>query len=148
MTVAELRAQLSLIEADESMYAGMTRSDVSALEQLLSDREDWIAARAVFALSRVGGPDAIAVLARMVTDRRQQVRLAVAAAVGQRPIVLPDRAVVSLLRDEDVGVRQFATFAVKPENGNEVRSLLNRLASDDALSVVRENAMEALRKLR
>lgn len=148
MTVAELRAKLSLIEAEESMYAGMTPSDVSALEQLLADSEDWMAARAVFALSRIGSHEAIAVLARMVTDRRQQVRLAVAAAVGQRPIVLPDPAVISLLRDEDAGVRQFATFAVKPENGREARSLLSRLASHDAMSFVKENAMEALRKLR
>jgi len=148
VTVAELRARLSMIEPTESMYAGIAPSDVPALEQLLSDREEWMAARAVFALSRVGSREAVDVLSRAAVDQRPSVRVAVAAAVGQRPIALPDTAVIRLLRDEDVGVRKFATLAVKPENGIEPRSLLNRLASDDAVPVVRENAAEALRKIR
>lgn len=94
------------------------------------------------------GSSGIAVLATATTDPRPAVRVAVAAAVGQRPIVLPDNAVVNLLLDQDVGVRKFATLAVKPQNGNEPRSVLNRLASDDTFSVVRENAAEALRRIR
>ena len=146
--VEELRAKLSAIEPTEAIYAELTSADVPDLERLLADPEDWIAARAIFALSRVGNDAAVGVLARAVTDPRVQVRVAVAAAVAQRPITLPDNALVKLLQDQDVGVRKFATLAVKPENGNEPRALLNRLSSEDAIPQIRQNAIEALRKLR
>jgi HEAT repeat protein len=148
MTTKELRAKLSMIEPTESIYAGIEESDVPALEQLLSDSEEWIASRAVFALSRVASRDAIRVLAKAASDQRPQVRVSVAAAVGQRPIALPNEAVLGLLQDKDIGVRKFATLAVKPENGPEVRTLLNRISTEDAIPIVRENAAEAMRKMR
>jgi HEAT repeat protein len=148
MTVEELRAKLSEIEPREAMYAGLTPTDVPSLERLLADPEDWMAARAIFALSRVGNDAAVNILARAVTDGRVQVRVAVAAAVAQRPITLPDNAIVKLLQDQDVGVRKLATRAVKPENGNEPRALLNRLSSEDAFPEVQKRATEVLRNLR
>src|SRR5688572_24228393 len=127
MTVEELRAKLSMIEPTENMYAGISEADIPALEQLLHDREDWVAARAVFALSRVGTPNAVNVLASAARDQRSEVRVAVAASVGQRPITLPDAAAVTLLQDQDPGVRKFAVLAVKPENGTEALALVERL---------------------
>src|SRR5262249_9641621 len=103
MTAAELRTKLSMIEPTEAMYEGIISSDVPGLEQLISDREEWMAARSVFALSRVGGSAAVGALARATSDPRPPVRAAVAAAVGQRPIALPDAALVNLLRDQDAG---------------------------------------------
>jgi HEAT repeat protein len=148
MTAAELRAQLSVIEPTETMYAGIAPTDVPALQQLIAQGEGWIAARAVFALSRVGTGEAVAAMASAVTDSRSPVRVAVAAAASQRPIVLPDTALVHLLRDKDVGVRKFAPQAVKPENGQEPRAELTRLAAEDAIPAIRQNAAEALRKFR
>jgi HEAT repeat protein len=148
MTAAELRAKLSVIEPTERLYAGLAPADVPVLAQLLGDPEDWVAARAVFALSRIGDANAVRVIADAATDRRSAVRAAVAAAVGQRPIALPDRALVALLRDGDPAVRKFAPMALKRENGEEPRTLLRRLATDDHVPVVRENAVEALRHIR
>jgi HEAT repeats len=148
MTTAELRKKLSVIEPTEAMYAGIAVADLPALEQLLADHEDWVAARAVFALSRVGGSAATAVLTKAAQDPRAPVRVAVAVAIGQRPIVLPDNILLNLLRDKDIGVRKFAPQAVKPENGAEPRELLTRVATDDAVPAVREKAAEALRKFR
>jgi HEAT repeat protein len=148
MTAAELRARLSMIEPTESMYEGITQADVPLLEELISDREEWLAARAVFALSRVGTPDSLAAVTRAAADPRPPVRVAVAASVSQRPITLPDDVLVQLLRDRDAGVRKFAPLAVKPENGREPRAVLDRVAADDAVPVVRENAAEALRRIR
>lgn len=147
MTTAELKAKLSVIEPTEAMYTGITASDLPALEELLADREDWVAARSVFAASRVGGSAATAFLSKAATDKRVPVRVAVAAAVGQRPIVLPDTTLIKLLNDSDVGVRKFAPQAVKPENGTEPRAVLTRVAKDDAVPAVRENAAEALRRI-
>jgi len=147
MTPAELRTKLSVIEPTEAMYEGIGPGDIASLEQMVSDREEWMASRAVFALSRVGGTEAVSVLARAATDNRAPVRVAVAAAVSQRAIVLPDAALVRLLNDNDAGVRKFATQAVKSGNSEDARALLRRMSKDDAVSTVRENAVEALRKL-
>lgn len=148
MTAAELRQKLSLIEPTDSMYQGITEADVPALAQLTADTEDWVAGRAVFALSRVASREAVAALSRAGGDSRSAVRVAVAAAVGQSAIVLPDDVVLRLLQDRDLGVRKFAPQAVKPQNGRELKTTLNRLASDDAVRAVRESATEALRRLR
>jgi HEAT repeat protein len=147
MTAAELRMKLSMIEPTEAMYDGIGPGDVPVLEQIISDREEWMASRAVFALSRVGGPAAVNALAHAATDHRSPVRVAVAAAVSQRALVLPDPALVNLLKDRDAGVRKFATLAVKPENGADARTLLSRMTTEDAVSTVRDNAAEALRRL-
>jgi HEAT repeat protein len=105
MTVEELRAKLSAIEPTEAIYAELTPADVPDLERLLADPEDWMAARAIFALSRVGNDAPVGVLARAVTDGRVQVRVAVAAAVAQRPITLPDNALVKLPRPRCAQIR-------------------------------------------
>jgi HEAT repeat protein len=147
MTAAELRTKLSMIEPTEAMYDGIGAGDVPALEQIISDREEWMASRAVFALSRVGNSAAVNALARAAADQRSPVRVAVAAAVSQRALVLSDNALVNLLRDQDAGVRKFAALAVKPENGASAHTLLSRMATEDPVSTVRENAAEALRRI-
>jgi HEAT repeat protein len=148
MTIEELRRKLSVIEPSENMYAGLTDFDIPVLNQLLNDREEWMAARAVFALSRIGSPPAVAALATAAADARSEVRVAVAASVGQRPIALPDTAAVMLLRDQHPAVRKFAVHAVKPQNGMEPKTLLQHIASNDPAPTVRENALGALQKFR
>lgn len=148
MTSAELRKKLSLIEPTEEMYSGISAQDVPALKQLLEDKEEWIAARAIFSLSRLGTPAAVQVLAEAATDRRSQVRVSIAAAVSQRPIVLPDSALMKLLQDSESSVRKFATHAVKTDNGADAHAALKRIAADDAVPTVRDHAAESLRKLR
>ena len=81
MTFDQLRNQLSAIESDESTYAGIGASEVPLLEQLLRDDEVWMAARAVFALSRVPDARAVTLLSQAGADPRQAVRVAVAASV-------------------------------------------------------------------
>jgi hypothetical protein len=147
MTAEELRTKLSMIEPTEAMYDGIGQGDIPVLEQIISDREEWMASRAIFALSRVGGPAAVNAIARAAADQRSPVRVAVAAAVSQRALALPDAALMNLLKDQDAGVRKFATLAVKPENGVDARTLLRRLATEDAVSTVRDNASETLRRL-
>jgi HEAT repeat protein len=148
MTAAELRAKLNLIEPNESMYQGIGPADIPALEELIRDPEEWLTGRVVFALSRVGGSAAVSAMARAAADPRPPVRVAIAAAASQRAMVLPDTALVPLLRDQDAGVRKFATLAVRRENGSDAQTLLNHLASEDAVPAVRANAAEALGKLR
>ena len=148
MTVEELRAKLSAFEPTEAIYADLTPQTFLPLNDCsLIPKIGW----RLEPFSRSAGWGTTLLLAfspERLRMRRVQVRVAVAAAVAQRPITLPDNALVKLLQDQDVGVRKFATLAVKPENGNEPRALLNRLSSEDAIPQIRQNATEALRKLR
>src|SRR4051794_12924690 len=73
MSLEQLRNQLSAIEPNDSTYAGIGASEISLLEQLLQDKEAWMASRAVFALSRVPDEKATTILARIVADPRQEV---------------------------------------------------------------------------
>ena len=147
MTATTLRDKLSIIEPTETMYEGIGPGDVADLAQLTADQEEWMASRAVFALSRVGGPAALNALVTAAADLRSPVRVAVAAAVSQRSLVLPDTTLVALLKDQDAGVRKFATLAVKPENGTDARALLKRMVTEDTVFTVRDNAAETLRKM-
>lgn len=147
MTAEDIRARLSVIEPTDRVYAGLTDDDVTVLEQLLGDPEDWIAGRAAFALSRVGTPRAVDALVTAANDPRPAVRVSVAAAVGQQDIALPDAAVSVLLQDADPAVRRFAPLAVKASNGPRPREQLRVMTEQDGLAAVREVAADALRRI-
>ena len=148
MTLQELRQKLSVIEPTEEMYAGLSEADIAPLTELLSDPEPWLAGRAVFALSRIETPKAIAAIVRAAADPRETVRVSVATAVAQRKIVLPDKNVVALLSDPDLGVRKYAALAVKPDNGADAHAALRRVAEADANLAIRDFARQAVEKLR
>lgn len=147
MTVQELRQKLSVIEPTEEVYAGLSEADIAPLTELLADPEPWLAARAVFALSRIATPKAVAAIARAASDPRETVRVSVAAATAQRKIVLPDKNVIALLADRDLGVRKYAALAVKPENSADAHAALRRVADADANPSIRDFARQAIEKL-
>jgi len=148
MEFQEIRRRFQAIEPDETMFAGMTVEDIAHFETLLAEADPVMASRAVFALSRIGGDSAARVLRRAAVDSRSPVRVAVAAAVAQRPITLPDRELNALLSDRDAGVRKFALGAVKADNGTIVKEALTRMSqSADELPALKARALEALRRL-
>ena len=54
----EIRQQLGDAEPDEQTYRGLGPDEVEVLAALLDDEEAWLAARAVYALSRINSDDA------------------------------------------------------------------------------------------
>jgi HEAT repeat protein len=148
MTLEQLRNQLSDIEPDDSMYDGISASEIPLLEQLLQDEEAWIASRAVFALSRLSDARAVTVVSQAVTDPRQEVRVAVAASVGN--VEPPDASniLLRLLTDRELGVRKFAVEAVSAAHDTAVHSKLREIEMQDPARPIRDVAKDRLRQLK
>jgi HEAT repeat protein len=147
MTLAELRAQLSAVEPDDSTYFGIGPAELPLLEQLLQDPEAWLAARAVFAASRIPDPRAVALLQRAARDPRQEVRVAVAASVERIAPTSANPLLLSLLDDTDHGVRKFAIKSVSGAHDPAVLTKLREVQARDPLPALRDHAASRLRQL-
>jgi HEAT repeat protein len=148
MTLEQLRSQLSAIETDSSTYAGIGPTEIPLLEQLLQDPEAWMAARAVFALSRVRDNSAVAILSRAAADPREEVRVAVAVSARTlRPGDAND-ILQKVLADTDLGVRKFAVQAVADSHDAAVHEKLRDLGAQDPAPSIRDSANNKLRELK
>jgi HEAT repeat protein len=147
MILEQLRNQLSAIEPDDSTYEGIGPSEVPLLKELLQD-EAWMASRAVFALSRIGDIEAIKTLAQAVADPRPEVKVAIAASVGNLKPENTNDIVLKLLDDEDLGVRKFAVRAITSTHDSVIHSKLRELETNDPSSGIRDIAKDKLRELR
>jgi HEAT repeat protein len=143
----ELRDQLSAIEPDESIYGGIGPAEIPLLEQLLADKQAWLASRAVFALSRIPDARAVAVLARAAADPRQEVRVAAAAAVSKFKPADANAILLKLLADPELGVRKFALQAVPGTHDPAVHAKLRDLVAADPAPWIRDAARSRLREL-
>lgn len=147
MTLEQLKSQLSAIEPDESIYAGIGPSEIPLLEQLLQDKEAWMASRAVFALSRVPDIRAVTILSRSVADPRPEVRVAVAASVGKLKPAETNNILMKLLTDTESGVRKFAVQAVSGSHDAIVHAKLRDIETRDPAPSIRDVAKDRLREL-
>jgi HEAT repeat protein len=148
MTLEQLSNQLSAIEPDAGIYAGIGPSEIPLLEQLLQDKEAWMASRAVFALSRVPDVRAVAILSRAVADPRQEVRVSVAASVSNLRPSDANNILLKLLADTDLGVRKFAVQAVSGTHDAAVHAKLRDLGTRDPAPPIRDVAKDRLRELK
>jgi len=148
MSQEELRERLSAIEPTEDTYRGIGADEVPMLRELLDDDEGWLAARAVFALSRVDAPEARDELRATVEHPREEVRVAAAAAAERLPVEQSDPILSRLLEDSSVGVRKFAITSVSQGSGPDVRAALDRVARADSEHVLRSMAAQHAEGLR
>src|SRR5262245_58469994 len=140
MTLDQLRNQLSAIEPGEGTYYGIGPSEIPLLEQLLQDRETWMAARAVFALSRVPDIKAVTVLSQAAADPRKEVRVAVAASVSNLKPSDGNKILLRLMTDAELGVRKFAVKAVSAAHSAAVHAKLRDLETRDPAPSIRDDA--------
>jgi HEAT repeat protein len=148
MTLEQLRNQLSAIEPDDGIHAGIGPSEIPILEQLLQDTEAWMASRAVVALSAVPDMRAVTILSRAVTDPRPEVRVAVAASVSNLRPGDANNILLNLLADTDLGVRKFAVQAVSGTHDTAVHTKLRELEIRDPAPPIRDAAKDRLRELK
>lgn len=139
MDLQELRSRLSSIEGDPQMYSDLGPDEVPLLIELLGDDEAWMAARAIYALSRIDSPEAKAVVEQAASSDRAEVRIAVAVTANLLPVDISDRVLSRLLKDTEVGVRKYAIDSVTPDNKEEVRNLVAQFR-DSQQDVLKERA--------
>ena len=145
---AELRDQLSAIEADERMYEGIGPSDVDTLARMVADEEeDWLAARAVHALSRIDSSEARQSVASAAESPRMEVRVAAATSAATLPASDSDGILSKLLDDPQPAVRKFAVKATTPRNAEAVRARVRDMASSDKSAGLRRVAEKQARSV-
>lgn len=147
MSMQALRDQLGMVEPEEGMYGGIGPAEIGLLEQLLADKEPWLASRAVFALSRIPDARAVAILARAAGDPRQEVRVAVAAAVSQVEPANANPILLKLLADTELGVRKFALQSVAKAHDPAVHAKVKDLIASDPAPWIRDTARSRLQEL-
>lgn len=138
---------LSRIESTESMYATITVEDLPHLQRLIHDDEPWLAARAVFAASRLRDRKANELVLDGARDVRPELRVAAAASAFCLPQALADQLLETLLDDQDVGVRKFSIQAVSASSSDKLKQKLRTLATNDVNHHLRTVAETQARKL-
>lgn len=147
ITLDEVRRQLSAIEPDESIYTGLGSSEIPLLQQLLSDPEPWMSARAIFALSRIVDNNAVEVIRNAISDPRPEVRVAIAASAVNLAVTDSNVILAKVLEDQDIGVRKFAVASISTENDPSIHTRLQTIESQDPSSLIREHARLKRREL-
>jgi len=143
-TFQEVRNLLSTIEADEYTYSQITSEDIPNLQKLLKDSEAWMSARAIFALSRLKNQEAHALIEHATRDKRIEVRVAIAVASPLLPQAVAEKALSMLLRDEDLGVKQWAINSI-PENPSEnLKTQLQAISQYDGNEYIKKISREKL----
>lgn len=135
LTMEEIRSRLSSIEGEAQMYVDFGPDEVPLLVELLDDEEAWMASRAVYALTRVDSPEALAAVEEAADSDREEVRLAVAVSAKILPTEAADRILSKLLQDRELGVRKFAIDSVKPDSDERVREMVKEMtqANDEII---------------
>jgi hypothetical protein len=144
-SLSELRDQLSAIEADERMYEGIGPPDVDALVSMVEEEEDWLAARAVHALSRIDSSDARQSVVSAVESSRMEVRVAAAASAAALPASDSDGILSKLLDDPQPAVRKFAVKATSARNAEAIRARVLDMATNDESAGLRRVAQKQSR---
>jgi HEAT repeat protein len=147
MTLEQIKNQLSAIEPDDSIYSGIGPSEILFLEQLLQDKEAWLASRAVFALSRVSDDKVVPILSQAVADPRPEIRIAIAASVGNLKPEDTNNILLQLLSDSELGVRKFAIKSVSGAHDTAVHEKLKDIEIKDPALPIRDIAKDRLREL-
>lgn len=148
MTLEQIRNQLSDIEPNDSTYSGIGSSEIPLLEQLLQDKEVWMASRAVFALSKIPDNRAVEILSHAAVDPRKEVRVAVAASVSNLKPQDANNILLKLLTDKELGVRKFAVKSVSEAHDEAVHAKLQEIQARDPSMPIRDVAKSKLRELK
>jgi len=143
-TIEEVKNILSDIEANEFMYSKLDAEDIPTLRQLMDEAEPWLAARVIFALSRLGGDDANAIIQQAAVDERKEVRIAVAACSKALPDTLSDSILEVLMDDTDIGVKKYAIKSINSHSDIRIKNKLQILSQEGANEVLRSMAADKL----
>jgi HEAT repeat protein len=141
-SLVQLREQLSEIEPSDRTYEGIGASEVEQLLGMLDDDQEWLAARAVHALSRIDAETARQAVMTAAESPRMAVRVAAATSAGTLPAQASDQILSMLLDDPSPAVRKFAIKSTSERNSAAVRRQLVEIAEADADTRLRRLAQQ------
>jgi HEAT repeat protein len=131
-TIDDVRAVLDPDEPDYAAAAGLGREAIPHLIALVNQTDASLASKAAYLASLIGTDESVQVLREAATSEHPEVR--VAAAAGAQNVHGPavTDLLLSLVRDQDYGVRRTALVAMPAEMSNELRQVVEAISADDA----------------
>jgi HEAT repeat protein len=148
LTLEQIKHQLSSIEPDESTYYGIGPSEIPFLEQLIQDKKTWLAARALYALSRIPDSRVVTILSQAATDPRKEIRISLATSARNLKPQDANSILLKLLTDKELGVRKFAIKSVSEANDAAIQARLREIKVKDPVPEIRDIAKDKLQKLK
>jgi HEAT repeat protein len=128
---------------------GVAGTGEQAIRSALADRNEWVRAEAVVALSRTAGADAADRLRATLADEAGAVRRNALIALAKLGAVDPERLRSRLREDEHSPVREYAAkwLGTHPGETEETVTLLAAVLARDPEAFVRANAARSLGEL-
>src|SRR5258705_1696350 len=100
----EVKSILSDIEPTDAMYAKLNEEDIPIIKELLQEPEQWLASRAVFALSKFHTQPTFDILSGLVNDQRVSIRVSLASCADKLPPEVSLNILNKLIDDSEMGV--------------------------------------------
>jgi HEAT repeat protein len=141
---------LEILEAEEPDYARGVALGPDVLPQLatLAEGPDpGLAAKAVSLAALVQDQRSTAILETAARSPEPIVRVAAAHAASNLPDEAGAGVLLSLLDDQDVGVRKVALSSVGDAASEELRTKVAQLSESDDVSELRDLSRDVLRRL-
>lgn len=136
-----------LLNSDEPDYTAMARlgpAILPQLQQLVADRDEYVAANAASLAGMIDHDTAVAVLQRAARSPSAQVRTAAAGALRQVKRPSASGLIAALLNDRDKGVRKFAIKAAAQRSNSALLAKISDLSKKDPSPMIRSLAGRAL----
>jgi HEAT repeat protein len=143
-TYDEVKNILSAIEPTDGMYEKLSEEDIPNLQKLLKEPEPWLAARSVFALSKLKTERANELLYHLTDDPRVEIRVSLASAASELPSDISQKITGKLMEDREPGVRKFAYGSVSPHTSPDLFSRLKKALEKEELPHLQEIIREKI----
>jgi HEAT repeat protein len=147
VTMEEVRAALDPEEPDYVRAAQLGPDALPHLEVLAQSSDPLLASKAVYLASLIPDNRAVMILKEATQSNEPQVRIA--AATGASNLVSPEggEVLLSLLDDQDVGVRKVALNSVPINASPRLHRKIEDLATTDSEAAIRTLSNEVLNRL-
>jgi HEAT repeat protein len=140
ISLEEVRKSLKIIDPDPNIKMEFGSDALPHLRTLLHEEDTFLASQAVYALSLMKDPEAVALLDTAARDSRPEVRVAVAACSQNLSPKNASKILLELLDDPDVGVRKKAVRSAPKASDLAVRDKIEKMVNNDPSLAIRRNA--------
>jgi HEAT repeat protein len=146
VTKEQVRAELEKDEPNYARAAGLGPDAFPHLEELARDEDAMIASKAVYLAGLIEGEPADRLLADAASSDDPRIRVAAASAARHRSEAAASAVLLSLVKDEDLGVRKVALKSVPREPTADLRRAVEELG-DAPDETTRSLSGQTLRRL-
>ena len=147
LRIEDVRAYLDPDEPSYAEAAALGAEAIPALQELVNSSDHMLAAKATYLAGMIPVPESAEILAQAAQNTDPVVRVAAAAALGDRSdVAAADEILLPLLADSDGGVRKAAINSVRPDAGEEVVAKVEAIAHADGDVAMRDIARAALHR--